>query len=282
MPELPEVEVIRRELERDVVGKKIKEVVVQLPKSVRRHRTRNDFIKQLPNRRVEEVSRKGKYLLLTLSAGKEPPIVLVIHLGMSGQLIKAKTSREKLAPHTHVVIKFNQGGELRFVDPRTFGEMFVTTPAELTDVEELKHLGFDPLESPVSWQEFGRALVDRSVKLKTLLTDQDFIAGLGNIYADEILFEAALRFDRKSDALEPNEIRRLYRAIVEVLREAIKCGGSTLEDDQFVDLFGAKGTYQLEHRVYGRAGEPCPRCHRPIQKTKLGGRSTYFCEVCQV
>ncbi len=189
-----------------------------------------------------------------------------------------------MAKHTHVIISFTQGGQLRFIDPRTFGEMFVTSPDELTDVvPELSELGFDPVEDPISWTVFGQALKSRQMKLKTFLTDQSIIAGLGNIYADEILFAAGLRYDRQSDSLSTQEIRRLYRAVVETLHEAIKYGGSTLDDEQYVDLNGKPGEFQEHHKVYNREKQPCFRCRRAnISKAKFGGRSTFFCSVCQV
>ena len=139
--------------------------------------------------------------------------MLVIHLGMSGQLLRAKTAREPCPKHTHVVITFTQGGQLRFVDPRTFGEMFVTTPDELEhEVPELRHLGWDPLEDVMSWNHFGDLLTARKMKLKALLMDQKFVAGIGNIYSDEILFGAGLRWDRTTESLTSQEVRRLYRA----------------------------------------------------------------------
>ena len=188
-----------------------------------------------------------------------------------------------MAKHTHVVITFTQGGQLRFVDPRTFGEMFVTTPDTLAaDFPELAELGFDPVETPISWQSFGHQLMDHKMKLKVFLTDQTIIAGLGNIYADEILFAAGLRYDRMSDSLSTQEMRRLYRSVVETLHDAIKYGGSTLSDEQYVDLNGKAGEYQEHHKVYDREKMACRRCRAPIVKAKFQGRSTYFCEQCQV
>jgi formamidopyrimidine-DNA glycosylase len=278
MPELPEVETIRRELEREAVGKRIKSVEVHGTRTVRRQ-TKKAFITRLDGTKITGVDRKGKYLLVKLDSGD----VLIIHLRMSGQLLRA-AAKEPLAKHTHVVITFTQGGQLRFVDPRTFGEMFVTSPDDLTaEVPELAELGFDPVESPISWTVFGQLLVSRQMKLKTLLTDQTIIAGLGNIYADEILFAAGLRYDRLSDSLSTQEIRRLYRAVVETLHEAIKYGGSTLDDEQYVDLNGQPGEFQEHHKVYNREKLPCFRCRRAnISKAKFGGRSTFFCEICQV
>ncbi|MCZ7525187.1 MAG: bifunctional DNA-formamidopyrimidine glycosylase/DNA-(apurinic or apyrimidinic site) lyase [Acidimicrobiia bacterium] len=208
--------------------------------------------------------------------------VLVAHLGMSGQLLRAKSTREAMPKHTHVVITFTQGGQLRFVDPRTFGEMFVTSVVDLADVEELAHLGIDPLETAMSWEVFGRLVAERAQKLKALLMDQTFLAGIGNLYSDEILFTAGLRWDRMSDSLSTQEVRRLYRAIIEVLQEAVKHRGSSLADEQYVDVFGRPGEYQEHHKVYAREGEACRRCRRPVVRRRVGNRSTYLCEACQV
>ncbi len=208
MPELPEVEVVRRDLEREVVGKKIKGVDVDGMRSIRRYRQRKQFTGELDGRKITAVTRRGKYLVVKLDDGN----ALIIHLGMSGQLLRAKSSRETVPKHTHVTITFTQGGQLRFVDPRTFGEMFVTPYDGIEDaVEELAHLGIDPLESAMSWDYFGELVSQRHLKLKAALMDQKFLAGIGNIYSDEILFNAGLRWDRMSDSLSPEEIRRLYR-----------------------------------------------------------------------
>src|SRR5690349_22868314 len=168
MPELPEVEVLRRDLEKEVVGKKIKSVEVTGTRSVRRHKNKKEFIALLDGHKIVGVQRRGKYLVFKLDGAE----ALVVHLGMSGQLLRAKSAREKPPKHTHVVIHFTQGGLLRFVDPRTFGEMFVTKYDEIDEqVEELAHLGIDPLETAMSWDLFGRMLAERKTRLKNLLMD---------------------------------------------------------------------------------------------------------------
>lgn len=277
MPELPEVETIRRELERDVVGKRIKSVDVHGTRTVRRL-PKKEFIARLEGTKITGVSRKGKYLLVQLDSAD----VLIIHLRMSGQLLRVP-NKDPLDKHTHVVITFTQGGQLRFVDPRTFGEMFIVSKENLADVVEFTEMGMDPVEEPVSWQAFAQLLRSRSMKLKSFLMDQTIIAGIGNIYSDEILFDAGLRYDRLTDSLTSQEIRRLYRAVVEILHDAIKYGGSTLADEQYVDLHGKPGGYQEFHQVYARDRQPCLRCRRnPVLKAKFQGRSTFYCEVCQV
>ena len=279
MPELPEVETIRRDLDKEVVGKRIKSVEVSGLRSIRRHKTKKQFISRLEGKKFSAIQRRGKYLLVKLDGGD----VLVVHLGMSGQLLRAKGPKEALAKHTHVVVTFTQGGQLRYVDPRTFGELFVTT---LDDVEqacpELAHLGFDPLDDVMSWNAFGSRLQAKKAKLKALLMDQKFIAGIGNMYADEILWAAGLQPERSSETLSSQEVRRLYRAMVETLQDAIKHRGSSLADEQYRDLFGEVGAYQGEHKVYDMEGKPCRRCRSPIVRVKAAGRSTFYCPQCQV
>src|SRR5438270_9003736 len=280
MPELPEVETLKRDLEKEVVGKRIKAVDVTGMRSIRRHPNKKHFIAKLEGHKITGVDRRGKYLLLKLEGGD----VLVVHLGMSGQLLRAKSAaKDKAVKHTHVVLTFTQGGVLRFVDPRTFGELFVTTPEELEEqVPELAHLGFDPVDQMMSWTRFGDMLHARNVKLKTLLMDQKFVAGIGNLYSDEILFAAGLRYDRTSDSLTSQEVRRLYRAMVETLQDAIKHRGSSLADEQYRDLFGEVGEFQSLHKVYDREGEACRRCRSTLVRVKANGRSSFLCPQCQV
>ena len=278
--ELPEVEVMRRDLEKDVVGRRIKEAEVKTSKNamrvIRRHGKRKDFTSRLEGRKITKVERRGKYLLLYLDGGD----VLVTHFGMSGQFQRG-TGRVPLALHTHVVITFQQGGDLRFLDPRTFGEMFVAPSDELGKVKELQHIAIDPLDTVFTWQTFQYLLAQKAMKMKQLLMDQKFISGLGNIYSDEVLFAAGLRYDRMSDTLSSQEVRRLYRAIQETLQDAIKARGTTLDDDAYVDLFGKPGEFGAELKVYGRAGLPCRRCRTPIQTVKIAQRTAYFCPQCQ-
>jgi formamidopyrimidine-DNA glycosylase len=280
MPELPEVETIRRDLEKEVVGKRIKQVDVSGMRSIRRHPNKKHFMAKLEGRKITGIDRRGKYLLVKLEGGD----ILVIHLGMSGQLLRQKGSaKEKPDKHTHVVITFTQGGRLKFIDPRTFGELFVTTPEDLAaEVPELGHLGFDPVDEMMSWTAFGEMLHQKKAKLKTLLMDQKFVAGIGNIYSDEILFAAGLRYDRTSDSLSSQEVRRLYRAIVETLQDAIKHRGSSLADEQYRDLFGDLGEFQSLHKVYDREGQACRRCRSTIGRVKANGRSSFLCPQCQV
>jgi formamidopyrimidine-DNA glycosylase len=278
--ELPEVEVMRRDLEKDVVGRRVKTAEVKTSRNamrvIRRHGKRKEFTSRLEGRKLTKVERRGKYLLVHLDSGD----VVVTHFGMSGQFQRGN-GRVAIEPHTHVILTFQQGGDLRFIDPRTFGEMFVTTADEIGKVKELQHIAIDPLDQVFTWPTFQYLLSERGAKMKQLLMDQKFISGLGNIYSDEVLFAAGLRYDRVSDTLSSQEVRRLYRAIQETIQEAIKLRGTTLGDEAYVDLFGKPGEYQGELKVYGREGEPCRRCRSPIQTVKVSQRTSYFCPQCQ-
>jgi formamidopyrimidine-DNA glycosylase len=278
--ELPEVEVMRRDLEKEVVGKRIKDAEVRPHRNamrvIRRHARRKEFSDRLAGKKITKVDRKGKYLLLYLEDGD----VLVVHFGMSGQFLRG-TKRQALPQHTHVVVEFQQGGDIRYVDPRTFGEMFVATADQLGKIKELDHIAIDPLEDTFTWQEFSGELARRAAKLKPLLMDQKFVSGLGNIYSDEVLFAAGLRHDRMSDSLSSQEVRRLYRAMREVLQDAVRFRGTTLGDQAYLDIFGKPGEFAAELKVYGRRGLPCRRCRTPIESVKVAGRTSYFCPQCQ-
>jgi formamidopyrimidine-DNA glycosylase len=273
MLELPEIEVLRRDLEREYVGKKIKEVDATSMQVLGRYRNRKQFTDQLAGRKVKSIHRRATLLVFDLDGTD----ALVLDLGTQGRLLKAKTARASLPPDTQLVFSFASGGPLRFVDSKGDADAFVVPLEDLAkEVPKLAHLGFDPLDSPMSWQAFGHELIRRDQKLKPALMDDTFIAGIGPMYADEILFEAGLRFDRDSAALSPQEIRRLYRAVIEVLSEAVKHRGVSAGSDGFVDLAGRPGGFQDHLQVWGREGEPCPRCRKPIEKSRIAGKVTYF------
>jgi formamidopyrimidine-DNA glycosylase len=278
--ELPEVEVMRRDLDRDVVGKKVKSAEVKSTKNamrvIRRHKTRKEFTSRLAGHKIIKAERRGKYILLHLDGGD----IWVTHFGMSGRFQRGN-GRLALAPHTHVVVTFQQGGDIRFIDPRTFGESFIASPDEMGKVKDLQHIAIDPLDQVFTWLAFQYLLAEKAAKMKQLLMDQKFISGLGNIYSDEVLFGAGLRYDRMSNTLSSQEVRRLYRAIQEILQEAIKLRGTTLEDEAYLDLWGEPGSYQTELKVYGRAGLPCRRCRTPIETVRISQRTSYFCPQCQ-
>jgi formamidopyrimidine-DNA glycosylase len=278
VPELPEVETVRRGLAGRVVGRTIEHVAVGRERSVRRTSARQ-VIDGLTGATILAADRRGKYLLLPLDTGDE----LMVHLRMSGQLLLAPAGAPRL-PHTHVVLALSgEPEELWFVDPRTFGEVVVFDPDHV-DVElpELARLGIDPLRDGVDAITLQALLAGRRTRLKPLLLDQHVIAGIGNIYADEILHGARLHPERVAGSLRRREVVALHDVMHRVLEEAVGAGGSTLGDAQYVDLMGSGGSYQDDHRVYGRAGERCRTCGRgTIRRTVSGGRSTHFCPWCQ-
>ncbi len=277
MPELPEVETVRRGLERHLVGRRITSVDVGRERTVRRT-SREALIAGLTDTVVEAADRRGKYLLLPLDSGD----TLMIHLRMSGQVLLAAAGSPR-PPHTHVVMHLDDGHEAWFVDPRTFGEVVVFDPDNVgMELPELARMGVDPIAEPFDPAILRDAFGTSKRALKPMLLDQHVIAGIGNIYADEILHRARLRPDRAASTLDRRQIRVLHASIVDVLTEAIDAGGSTLGDAQYVDLMGKGGSYQDDHRVYGRGGERCSTCGRGwIRRTVTGGRGTHYCPVCQ-
>ncbi|HEU5085560.1 MAG TPA: DNA-formamidopyrimidine glycosylase [Acidimicrobiales bacterium] len=277
MAELPEVETLRRQLERDVVGRKVKTVEVNDTKVIPRHSTKKQFASMLEGTKLKSLIRRGTFLIFTLDTGDR----FIIRPGAKGQLRKAG-AKDDLEAGTGVVITFTQGGQLRYVDPKRTGELWILTPEQVAEgVDEIELLGYDVVDQPVPWADFAKLVLSRSVKLKTLLNDEDLLAGIGDVYSDEILYDAGLRYDRLSDSLSVQEVRRLYRSVVEILHDAIKHGGTTLPDDGWRDLHGDAGGYNEYHQVYGRDGEPCRRCRDVVAKAKFGGKNTYFCEQCQ-
>ncbi len=277
MAELPEVETLRRDLDREVVGKKIKTAEV-LGRAAVTRLPKKQFTARLEGAKITGGERRGLLLTLKLDTGD----LLVFDLGDGGQLLRA-SAREPVAKGTRVVLTFTQGGQLRLLDAGGGLDVWVTTSDELlTEVPGLTELGLDPLDEPISWTTFGQLLLRRRAKLKTILTDPTAVAGLGPVYSDEILHAAGLRHDRVSNGLSSQEMRRLYRALVETLHEAAKHRGSTLADGHYHDLAGKPGDYQGELKVYERDGQACKRCRAVVTKAKVGGRTIYFCPECQV
>lgn len=282
MPELPEVETVRRGLAGRVTGRPVDRVEVGRERTVRRT-SPEAVVDGLTGTTILGANRRGKYLLLPLDSGDE----VMIHLRMSGQVLIVPAGWER-PTHTHVVMHLDavpEAGreELWFVDPRTFGEVVVFDPARVgTEIPDLARLGVDPIVDDLSLPVLRNLLRNRRRLLKPFLLDQHLIAGIGNIYADEILHAARLRPDRLSDELSLRSERRLHDAIHHVLREAIDAGGSTLADAQYVDVAGQVGSYQEGHAVYGRAGERCRTCGIGwIRRTVSAQRSTHYCPKCQ-
>ncbi|HEX6417144.1 MAG TPA: DNA-formamidopyrimidine glycosylase [Acidimicrobiales bacterium] len=279
MPELPEIETLRRGLERETVGRRVKSVDVPVAKAVHRNGSRKAFQARLEGAKIKGVERRGSLLVFTLDSGE----LLVIDIGTSGRLLRT-SPKDEVPKDTQVVITFTQGGQLRMADAEGVAEAFVVTPdLLLEEVPELADLGLDPVAAPVSWTAFAQSLVTRrNEKLKPLLLDQTFVVGLGGLYADEILYDAGLRPDREVSTISTMEIRRLYRSLVEILHEATKHHGTSTEEHPFTDLQGKEGSFQGELEVWGRDGEPCRRCRQTVAKQRSGGRVTYWCPSCQV
>jgi formamidopyrimidine-DNA glycosylase len=279
VPELPEVETVRRGLDVHLVGRRIERVEVGRERTVRRT-SRQALIDGLTGATIVDTRRRGKYLLLGLDSGDD----VMIHLRMSGRVLISPVD-EPRPPHTHVaaLLSGDPARELRFVDPRTFGEVVVFAPDNVAvEMPDLARLGVDPITDGMDRSTVRQLVLGRARQLKALLLDQHVIAGIGNIYCDEILHAAKLRPDRLSNSLTGRQITALHREIHRVLGEAIEAGGSTLADTQYVDVNGDGGQFQLSHRVYDRAGQRCLTCGRAtIQRVVMAGRSTCFCPRCQ-
>jgi formamidopyrimidine-DNA glycosylase len=278
MPELPEIEILRRELEKDVAGKKVKTADVVALKPIRRYKTKKLFTALVENKKLIGLERRGPMLVFKIEGGD----ALVVDLGSAGQLVRAKTARGAAPKGTQVTFTFTQGGLLRLVDPKGDAEMFVHPYAELAQLEEFSGLGTDPLESSMSWLDFWRKIHQRDTTLKALLMDRAVLCGIGPVYSDEILFAAGLRHDRQSAALTEQEVRRFYRAIVETMHDAVKYHQSAAAQSARTsgDPFDEEHSDHL--KVYERDGDSCRRCRRDIVKARVGNRMTYFCEACQV
>lgn len=276
MPELPEAETIRRQLAPQIVGRRIESAWVGKRDILGRHRQSPRRFKQLTQgRRITAIGRRGKALLLTLDDAD----TLVVRLGMSGRLLGA-TPEAPLVPHTHVVLRLDDGGEIRYVDPRRFGEVFAAVGTDPQQIPGLDTLGPEPFARNLC-AHLRAHLPHRSAAIKQVLMDQRLVAGLGNIYADEALFRARVHPAQPANTLNDSEITRLCRAIPTLLRHAIRRCGTSSADMGYVDARGAPGAFQNCLTVYGREGQPCPECGSVIRRIVLGGRSAHFCARCQ-
>lgn len=275
MPELPEVEITRRSLTPALEGARILRAEVRHPRLTRRQPRPTDVVDRLTGRSVERLRRLGKFLIADL----EDELAWVTHLGMSGRMQVAPSGATE-SPHTHVVVRTDRHQEIRMVDPRTFGSVVVFTPAEL-EHSSLVTIGPDALEALPRSSELARRLTGRRVAIKTLLLDQRFLAGLGNIYADEVLHRSGVRGNRPAGSLHIDEVARIRAAVRPVLRAGLRWGGTSLADLAYLLPDGQAGSYVDHLRVYGREDRPCRRCGTPIRRMVLGGRSSFFCPRCQ-
>jgi formamidopyrimidine-DNA glycosylase len=273
MPELPEVETVARGLQSALPGRRI--VALRLGKT--------DFIedpaaleRDLPGSRIESVRRYGKFMLMELQPRdvSRPKFSLQVHLGMTGRMV-VSPSEEPVSPHTHVFMKLDDGREIRYTDPRRFGLMRIVAGGARDEL--LAKVGLEPLTA--SEAEFRSKVSTRRARIKALLLDQHVLGGMGNIYTDESLWRARIHPKRLGANLSVDEIHRLYRAMRQVLSEAIASRGSSISD--FVDSYGLPGDFQRRHRVYDREGLKCFRCGARIKREVVAGRSSYFCPRCQ-
>jgi|SRR5579872_681670 len=303
MPELPEVETVKRQLQKSLIHKRIKGVLVYMDKMVKvgpgkisnvkigSKKFTSEFIRLLRGRKIISLDRRAKFLIIKLSGGMS----LMIHLRMSGQLIfldrksqnnplllsLAKTAIKQTLPgkHTHVEFIFTEGSKLFYNDTRQFGHIRLVDAKEFQEVLKQSDLGPEPLT--IGLAQFEKLIANHGEKrAKDFLLNQNIIAGIGNIYADESLFFAKIRPTRKMRTLSKPEIKALHGAIKKILNKAIRLGGSSIE--YFLMTNGSAGKYSNEHVVYGKGGKPCPNCGQQLRSLKIGSRTTIFCAVCQV
>ncbi len=272
MPELPEVETIRRTLVGHVAGRTIETLEVRWPGALLGWQD-SEFTDIVQGQMIEGIGRRGKYLLIALKQGW----TLIAHMRMTGKLLYY-AQPEPAEKHTHVVFRFDQG-ELHFNDVRKFGRILAVPTDEQMLIPSLARLGPEPLEAGFTPTVLYQRLAGKKRPIKAALLDQDVVAGLGNIYTDEALFLARLNPSRAAQSLNEKEIQVLHGAIVTVLQAGIEAQGTSFRD--YRDANGEKGAFQEALQVYGRANEPCQVCGRPLTKSRLSGRTTVFCPECQ-
>jgi formamidopyrimidine-DNA glycosylase len=277
VPELPEVEVVRRGLQQHVVGRRVEAVEVLHPRPVRRHLPgADDFVTALRGRVVTATGRRGKYLWLPLDSGD----ALLAHLGMSGQLLVQPADRP---PERHLRVRFGLAGdpplELRFVDQRMFGGLSLS-PGGADLPREIAHIARDPLDPAFDEAAFVRRVRGRASAIKRILLDQTVVSGIGNIYADEALWQARIHGGRQGDRLRPVQVRALLEAVRAVMSSALAQGGTSF-DALYVNVNGQSGYFSRSLEVYGQEGRPCSRCGTAVVRVPFTNRSSYFCPTCQ-
>ncbi len=273
MPELPEVETIKRSLEESVTNTTVQKVDVYLPKIIKEP-SATEFVELLRGKTITSISRRGKYLLIQLSGD----LVMVVHFRMTGKFIYCRPG-EKIPKHTHLTIALDNERELRYVDTRKFGRFHLVEGDHLGQISGLNSLGIEPLDERLTRDYLKKHLKFRRAKIKPLLLNQRLIAGIGNIYADEILHAARIHPERLACTLNARETANLYLSIKRIIREGIKYNGTSIRD--YVDSNGRLGKFQNYLSVYNREGKQCAKCGSTITRKKIAGRSTYFCPSCQ-
>ena len=291
MPELPEVETIVRDLRPQLTGRRIESLQLARDPAVRarvvRYPSATKFVRRLRGRTIKAVLRRGKYIVMPLEPANDGTIrpngalgdQVIVHLGMTGHL-RVWEPEESPVKHTHFRAVLDSGLELRYDDPRQFGRLVVGTMDELIAARAFpRRLGPEPIHGDLTEAEFEGLVKARRRPVKSALLDQSFLAGVGNIYADEACFRAGIRPSRWTHRLTVRERRALYEAIQYVLENSIAARGSSIIN--YVDGFGLRGSNQEKLLVYGRSGEPCLRCGTPLRGTRLAGRGTVYCRKCQ-
>ncbi len=278
MPELPEVETIKKDLQKKIKGKKIKDVVVNVDKILEKPSLK-EFIAKMDSRVIKEINRRGKYIIINLDSKEK----LIIHLGMTGLLIypyDRKFVENKINPkHNHLIFTFTDDTQLVFNDVRRFGKVYLVS--NINEVEGMAKLGIEPLDENFTPEVFIRMMRKKKNKIKSLLMKQEFITGLGNIYVNEVLYRANMHPLRAASSLTEEEIGKLFREIKFVLSEAVEFRGSTVADEAYRDTDGEKGKFAEKLQVYARKGKLCVKCGSILEVIKIEGRSTFICPQCQ-
>jgi formamidopyrimidine-DNA glycosylase len=274
MPELPEVETVRRRLAPLLEGRRLDRVEIADPRLTRPYDP-FEIARELEGERIAQLDRRGKYLIVRFESGR----ALLIHLRMTGSLRHAASGTLPDDPHRRAVVKLDDGSDVAYRDVRRFGTWLLLEPADVDTYLETK-VGPEPLARSYRASKLAERLVARRAPIKAALLDQRTVAGVGNIYADEALWRASVHPLTPAAELTPDEVKSVHSAVRAVLNTGIRRQGSTLRDYQLPD--GSSGTAQDRFKVYGRGGDPCPRCGTPIDKIRVAGRGTWYCPRCQV
>lgn len=273
MPELPEVETVRKGLENLVIGATIKEVDVYWDRIIAGSAPSEVFKELLAGETIQKIRRRGKFLLLDFDH-----YTMISHLRMEGKYEVVPTS-DTLKKHTHVVFHLDDNRDLRYLDVRKFGRMELVELGKEATVAGIQRLGPEPFAGEFLLEPFQEKLTRIKKAIKPALLDQHLVTGLGNIYVDEALFQAKIHPERPGNSLNSEETERLHTAIIDVLGKSIKAGGTTIRT--YLNALGEAGSFQQDLKVYGKTGEPCVNCGQPIQKTKVAQRGTHYCAHCQ-
>jgi formamidopyrimidine-DNA glycosylase len=279
MPELPEAETIRRQLEKEIVGAAIRRIQIHISRAAREQGSPDELAKLVEGRRIERVGRRGKAVLLYLDS--KDPSTLIIRLGMTG-LVRVVSAKEPLGKHTAATVALADKRQVRFVDQRRFGSVTARPGHDTGQMLEFSEYGPEPFSDEFTPQYLKEAFSRRSADVEAVLMNQNVVAGIGKIYADEICFRAGIRPNRAAGKLTGPVRQRLWEATREVLSEAVGSGGSSARDETYADIYGRPGRFQDRLMVYQRTGEPCRACGTLIRRAKIaGGRGMHWCPKCQ-